>query len=100
MGRRRYSKEFRIQVAKEASEPEMKGMENHIANKYNIKEGTLRRWRQIYEEYGENALGRNITEIEKKTDREIELEKKIKDLEEEVAILKKAAAFLANVGRE
>lgn len=95
-----YSKGFRIRVAKEAADPKMRGMEKHIADKYGIKENTVRRWRQIYEEYGENSLGRNISAIEKKTDREIELEKENEELREELEILKKAAAFLANVGRE
>lgn len=95
-----YTKGFRIRVAKEAAYPEMKGMEKHIADKYGLKESTVRRWRQLYEEYGENALGRNITAIKKKTDREIELEKENAELREELEILKKAAAFLANVGRE
>lgn len=66
MGRNHYSKAFRFEVAKEASRPEMKGMEDHIANKYGLKAGTVRRWRQIYLEYGENALGRGITSLEKK----------------------------------
>ncbi len=95
-----YSKEFRVKVAKEAAQPEMKGMEKHIADKYGLRETTVRRWRQIYEDYGENALGRNINSLEKKTDREIALEKENEALREEVEILKKAAAFLANVGRE
>lgn len=100
MGRNHYSKSFRIRVAKEAAQPEMKGMEEHIAEKYGLRVSTVRRWKQIYEEYGENALGRNINSLEKKTDREIALEKELEELKEEVAILKKAAAFLANVGRE
>lgn len=95
-----YSKSFRIRVAREASDPEMKGMEKHIADKYGIREGTVRRWRQIYEEYGENALGRNINAIEKKTDREIKLEKENAELREELEILKKAAAFLVELSRK
>ena len=62
-----YSKGFRIRVAKEAGDPEMKGMEKHIADKYGLRVSTVSRWRQIYEEYGENALGRNINAVEKKT---------------------------------
>ena len=100
MGRSSYSKGFRIRVAKEASQPEMKGMERHIAEKYDLRESTVRRWKHLYEEYGENALGRTFGNIERKTDREIELEKENEELREEVEILKKAAAFLANVGRE
>ena len=89
-----YSKSFRIRVAKEASDPGMKGMEKHIADKYRLRESTVRKWRQVY------ALGRNISAVEKKTDREIRLEKENAELREELEILKKAAAFLANVGRE
>lgn len=95
-----YSKGFRIRVAKEAADPEMKGMEKHIADKYGLRESTVRRWKQIYEEYGENVMGRAINSIEKKTDREIKLEKENAELREELEILKKAAAFLAKVGRE
>jgi len=99
MGQRAYTKSFRIQVAKEAAQPEMLGMENHIARKYGLKPGTVRKWRTIYQEYGEHALGGNITSIHKKSDREIQLEKENRELKEEVEILKKAAAFLADVGR-
>ena len=94
-----YNKSLRVKVAKEASAPEMKGMEEHIAKKYGLRPGTVRRWAQIYQEYGENALGSRITSPDKKSDREIQLEKENAELREEVAILKKAAAFLADVGR-
>ncbi len=100
MSSQNYSKAFRIKVAQEASLPEMQGMEAHIADKYGIKAGTVYRWRQIYQEYGENALGKGMNSLNKKSDREIELEKEVADLKEEVAILKKAAAFLAKIGRE
>ena len=94
-----YSKRLRIAVAKEASLPEMKGMEEHIARKYGIKPGTVRRWAAIYQQYGENGLGKHINSPDKKSDREIQLEKENAALREEVEILKKAAAFLADVGR-
>ncbi len=100
MGQNQYSKSFRIKVAKEASLPEMKGMEEHIARKYGIKPGTVLKWKQIYQEYGENALGRKIGSPNKKTDRELRLEKENRELREEVEILKKAAAFLAELGRK
>ena len=94
-----YSKSFRVKVAKEASAPEMKGMEEHIAKKYGLRSGTVSKWAQIYQEYGENALGKGISSANLKSDREIELEKENAALKEEVEILKKAAAFLADVGR-
>ena len=98
---RRYSKSFRIKVAKEASRPEMKGLESNIADKYGIKPWTVIRWREIYQEYGENALALGkIGSYEKKSDREIRLEKENEELKEEIEILKKAAAFLAELGRK
>lgn len=94
-----YKKRFRVKVAKEATKPEMKGMESHIAKKYGILPSTVARWAAIYREYGENALGDKISSIEKKSDKEIQLEKENAALREEIEILKKAAAFLAEVGR-
>ena len=94
-----YSKSFRVKVAKEAIQPEMKGMEEHIARKYGIRPTTVERWAAIYREFGESGLGRKISSPTKKSDREIQLEKENAELKEEVAILKKAAAFLAEVGR-
>ena len=94
-----YSKTFRVRVAKEAVSPEMKGMEEHIAKKYGVRVSTVLRWADIYQEYGENGLGKMISSPHKKSDKEIQLEKENAALREEVAILKKAAAFLAEVGR-
>ena len=94
-----YSKSFRIRVAKEATNPEMKGMEEYIAKKYGIRVTTVLRWADIYREYGENGLGAKISSPTKKSDRELQLEKENAALREEVEILKKAAAFLAEVGR-
>ena len=99
MGDGHYSKSFRIRVAKEATSPEMKGMEEHIAKKYDIRVSTVLRWAEIYREYGENGLGAKISSPTKKSDKEIQLEKENAALREEVAILKKAAAFLAEAGR-
>lgn len=43
---------------------------------------------------------KGFTKSDKRTDREKELEKENAELREEVEILKKAAAFLANVKRD
>lgn len=99
MSKNGYSKSFRIQVAKEATDPRMKGMEELIAKKYGVRSSTVVRWAEIYREYGENGLGAKISSPSKKSDKEIQLEKENAELREEVAILKKAAAFLAEVGR-
>lgn len=87
-------------IAKEALLPENKGMEHIVAHKYGIRPSTVRRWSEHYLEYGEDAFFKGFTKIGKKTPREKELEKEVEELRQEVEILKKAAAFLANVKRE
>ena len=95
-----YTKSFRVNVAKEAVRPENKGLEHVIARKYGIRPGTVVKWAQLYEQYGENSLSRGKLTSERKSDRERQLEKENAALREEIEILKKAAAFLAKVGRE
>lgn len=97
MSRRNYSKELRMNVAKEAVLPENEGLEHIIAEKYNVMPWTVRKWKDHYLEYGENAFTRGFTKGNRKTDREKELEKENAQLRQEVEILKKAAAFLASV---
>ena len=92
----KYTKSFRIKVAREASDPANKGLEHVIAQKYGIMLGTVERWRDRYLEQGEQGLSKGVIGTKHKTSRERELEKEVADLREEVAILKKAAAFLAN----
>lgn len=96
----RYTKEFRINVAKEAVRPENKGLEHIIAQKYGIKPWTVIKWAQLYEQYGESSLSKGKLASVRKSDRERQLEKENAELREEIEILKKAAAFLAKVGRE
>ena len=100
MARSNYSKEFKIRVAKEASLPENEGLERVIAGKYGLLPATVRRWREHYDEYGDQAFWRGYTKKDTRSPREIELEKEVEELQEEVKILKKAAAFLANVKHE
>ena len=108
MDRGRYTKTFKLKVVKEAMDPAFKGKEYLIADKYSIKESTLIRWKKNYEQYGEVGLSHNFNKIlentgdNNKKQKEIikEKDKKIKDLEEEIEILKKAAAFLAKINRD
>ncbi len=100
MSERNYSKQFRILVAREAAKPENQDMEHIIAEKYGIKRGTVHRWKNIFLVYGEDGLSHGKLGKSTSTPREIELEKENKQLREEVEILKKAAAFLANVKRD
>ena len=95
-----YTKAFRVKVAEEAIRPENKGLEHVIAKKYGIRPWTVIKWAQLYEQYGENSLSKGKLISERKSDRERQLEKENAELREEIEILKKAAAFLAKVGRE
>ena len=101
MARTQYSKSLRLQVAKEATRLENRGIEHIIAEKYNIKPGTVIKWRDHFLEVGEaDAFKKGYTKGVKKSTRELELEKENAALREEVEILKKAAAFLSNVKRD
>lgn len=102
MSKKRYNKTFRITVAKEANLPENKGMEHVIAQKYDVRPHTVKRWAEAYAAYGEEAFSTCTKTLNgtKKSDREKELEKEIANLKEENEILKKAAAFLADLRRE
>ena len=66
MGKSGYNKSFRVRVAKEATDPQMKGMEEHIAKKYGLRTTTVVRWAEIYRDYGENGLGAKISSPPKK----------------------------------
>lgn len=101
MARKHYPKSLKVQVAKEALLPENRNMEHVIAEKYGIMPWTVIKWKEHFLEVGEErAFQKGYSKGPKKTSRERELEKEVADLREEVEILKKAAAFLANVKRD
>ena len=100
MSKKKYSRELRMKVAKEAAKPESKGMEHIIAKKYNVMPWTVSKWCAHYLEYGEEAFKKGLYTSCKKSAREIELEKRVAELEMETEILKKATAFLSNVKHE
>ena len=95
-----YTKSFRVKVAEEAVRPENKGLEHVIAKKYGVRPWTVTKWAQLYQQYGEDGLSKGKLTGDRKSDRERQLEKENAALREEIEILKKAAAFLAKVGRE
>lgn len=95
-----YNKTFRLKVTKEALLPENKDMEHIIAKKYGLRPGTVIRWTEAYLQYGESAFSKGGYRLNKSTNREKELEKENAQLREEIEILKKAAAFLADLRRE
>lgn len=100
MSKSKYSKEFKLKVVKEALLPENYGLERVVAGKYGLLPSTVIRWHEHYKEYGETAFWRGYTKCDSRSPREIELERENEELREEVKILKKAAAFLANVKHE
>ena len=100
MNRTYYSKPFKLAVVMDALKPENDGLEHVIAEKYGIKPNTVRRWRSLYLEYGEMGLTKGNLSWPVKSEREKELEKENAELREEVQILKKASAFLADVMRK
>ena len=46
MTRNRYTRKFRIQVAKEALRPEYEGLEHVIAEKYDVRVNSIKRWKE------------------------------------------------------
>ena len=97
MSTSKYSNEMRFRVAKESSRPENCGMEHIIAEKYGIQLHTVKRWRNEYLKHGEDSFKNGFSRKPQKSERERQLEKENEALRLEVEILKKAAAFLANV---
>ena len=99
MAKSGYSEEFKIKVAAEAALPENRDCEHLVAKKYQLLTSTVERWKKLYVEHGPSGLRRRfrapVESLETK-----EYKKRIQELEEEVQILKKAAAFLANIDRE
>ncbi len=96
----RYTQQYRLKVAKEAALPEYKGLEHIIAQKYQVKVWTVIKWRDAYLQNGEDGLKKGFSGRSRKSSRETELEKENAELKEEIRILKKAAAFLADLRRE
>jgi transposase len=96
---KQYDQAFKLHLVQEALLPENKHNLKLIAEKYGINPSTLSHWRNLYLEYGEAGLDvktlRSLKEQHTK-----DLEKENAELKEEIAILKKAAAFLAEVGRK
>ena len=75
MGRyKRYSKELKIKVAKEAALPEHERCEHIIADKYGVMPWTVEKWRALYLEYGEMGLSKEFNKAVK-DDRVVALEK-------------------------
>lgn len=90
--RKRYDRQFRIAAAQVVLSGEMRIVD--LAKELGIKDSTLKRWAQEYEEMGDAAFpGDGSPEINK--DYEIvKLRKKVEELEQENELLKNFRAFL------
>lgn len=91
--RKRYDKQFKIAVAKTVLSGEMSVAD--LAKELDIKDSTLRRWAQEYEEVGESAFPGNGSPKGNKDYEIVKLRKKIEELERENELLKNFRAFLS-----
>lgn len=99
MSKPSYTYEFKLKVASEAAQPENRYSEHLVARKYNLRPSTVARWKKTYEEHGAIGLSKRFHPPSESLET-IAYKKRIQELEEEVEILKKAAAFIVKVTRE
>lgn len=91
--RKRYDKQFKIAAARVVLGGEMRAVD--LARELGIKDSTLRRWAQEYEEMGENAFPGNGSPKVNKDYEIVKLRKRIAELERENGMLKNFRAFLS-----
>lgn len=92
MSRKKYSKEFKVQVVKQVIEEGKKI--SHIANELDLSRDMVYRWVNEYETHGSEAFcgqgnARNDNEFEL-----TKLKKQVESLQKECEILKKYSTFL------
>ena len=90
---KRYDKQFKIAAARVVLGGEMRAVD--LARELGIKDSTLRRWAQEYEEMGENAFPGNGSPKVNKDYEIVKLRKRIEELERENELLKNFRAFLS-----
>ena len=91
--RKRYDKQFKIAAAKAVLSGEVRVVD--LARELDIKDSTLRRWAQEYEEMGEAAFPGNGSPKVNKDYEIIKLKKKVEELEQENELPKNFRAFLS-----
>ena len=91
--RKRYDKQFKIAAARVVLGGEMGAVD--LARELGIKDSTLRRWAQEYEEMGDNAFPGNGSPKVNKDYEIVKLRKRIEELERENELLKNFRAFLS-----
>ena len=91
--RKRYDKQFKIAAAKAVLSGEVRVVD--LAKGLDIKDSTLRRWAQEYEEMGGAAFPGNGSPKVSKGYEIVKLRKKVEELEFENEMLKEFRAFLS-----
>lgn len=91
--RKRYDKQFKVAAARVVLSGEMRVVD--LAKELGIKDSTLRRWAQEYEEMGDAAFPGNGSPKVNKDYEIARLRKKVEELERENDLLENFRAFLS-----
>ena len=91
--RKRHDKQFKVAAARVVPSGEMRVVD--LAKELGIKDSTLRRWAQEYEEMGDAAFPGNGSPKVSKDHEVARLGKKVEELERENDLLKNSRAFLS-----
>ena len=91
--RKRYDKQFKVAAARVVPSGEMRVVD--LAKELGIKDSTLRRWAQEYEEMGDAAFPGNGSPKVNKDYEIARLRKKVEELERENDLLENFRAFLS-----
>lgn len=91
--RKRYDRQFKVAAARVVLGGEMRVVD--LAKELGIKDSTLRRWAQEYEEMGDAAFPGNGSPKVNKDYETVRLRKRVEELERENDLLKNFRAFLS-----
>lgn len=91
--RKRYDKQFKVAAARVVPSGEMRVVD--LAKELGIKDSTLRRWAQEYEEMGDAAFPGNGSPKVNKDYEVARLRKKVEELGRENDLLENFRAFLS-----
>lgn len=91
--RKRYDKRFKVAAARVVPGGEMRVVD--LAKELGIKDSTLRRWAQEYEEMGDAAFPGNGSPKVNRDHEIVKLGKRVEELERENDLLKNFRAFLS-----
>ena len=91
--RKRHDKQFKVAATRVVPSGEMRVVD--LAKELGIKDSTLRRWAQEYEEMGDAAFPGNGSPKVNKDYEIVKLRKKVEELERENDLLKNFRAFLS-----